>query len=125
MKKSIKASATALFIVLGLTACGSAVITKETGISDQQIIYIVGDDLNNYLVSVGNIEKHKISNSDLESDTTSVLTSTNSQWQNSDVLKIIVSQGENHLEVINNNGAIVYKNDIYLSRGQSTLINVK
>ncbi|GHA60938.1 hypothetical protein ACFFLZ_02525 [Photobacterium aphoticum] len=125
MNKTLKTGAAALFFIFGLTACGSPVINKQTGISEQQIIFIVGEDLIDYTVSVGNIHKHKITHIDLEDDSVQVSTSADSNLQNSDVLKIIVSQGTNHLEIQNDKNETIYKNDIYLSQGQSTLVNVK
>ncbi|WP_108944689.1 hypothetical protein [Shewanella halifaxensis] len=125
MKINIRKNIVLLLTIFSLTACGSHVVTKQVGIAEQQIIYVVGKELVGYKISIGNIQGHKISSSDLEDDPVHVLTSADNNLQNSDVLKVIVASGTNHLEITNNRGRIVYKNDVYLSQGQSTFINVK
>lgn len=110
------------FIAL-LSACGSISHT-ETGVSENQYIYITAENLVGYEISVGTIQDYEIKSSDLMDDPTVVTTSSNTPKQNADVLQIKVLSGSNDIELKNKKGNTIYKNNLYLSVGQSTTINL-
>lgn len=110
------------FIAL-LSACGSISHT-ETGINENQYIYITAENLVGHKISIGTIQNYTINNSDLMDDPTVITTSSNTPKQNADVIQIKVLSGSNDIELKNKKGDTVYKNNLYLSVGQSTTINL-
>lgn len=115
------------FLIVGffVTACGSPVITKQSGINETQSIYLVADNLVGYQVSVGHIKDHRITSGDLTDDPLSIVTSADSKLQNSDVLEINVSKGDNFIKVKNKTGKVIYSKNMYFSAGQKSTINLK
>ncbi|WMN89810.1 hypothetical protein NI382_17040 [Vibrio parahaemolyticus] len=107
-----------------LSACGSPVVSHQSGIVENQSIYVVSDELVGYSVSLGSLDNHKISRSDLLSNSLKVATSANSDFQKSEVIQIKALLGENLLELKNPNGDVIYRKTIYLSAGQSITINL-
>lgn len=110
--------------ILVVSGCGSPVVNNQSGVLESQKVYLISKKLVGYNVSIGNIDKHQIKHSDLMTNTLKVATSGNSNLENSDVLEIKVSEGENLLEVENREGVVLYKNNIYLSPGQNVTINL-
>jgi hypothetical protein len=101
-----------------LSACGSPVVNNQTGVVETQSIYVVADKLVGYSVSLGALDNHTITRSDLMSNSLKVATSANSVFQKSDVIEIKAPQGESVLELKNSAGEVVYRKMIYLSAGQ-------
>ncbi|BCK16625.1 hypothetical protein V9R55_002800 [Vibrio cholerae] len=107
-----------------LSACGSPVVNNQTGLVETQSIYVVADKLVGYSVSLGALDNHTITRSDLMSNSLKVATSANSEFQKSDVIEIKAPQGESILELKNSTGEVVYRKTIYLSAGQKITINL-
>ena len=109
-------------LVLLISGCG-ANVHKTTGVANEQNIIIVADSLVGKTISVGNVNGYVITDADLTPYQTGVAGVTDSELEQSEVLKIKVNEGMNNL-VLKSNGVVIFSKELYLSAGQTRTIKL-
>ncbi|MCF1432195.1 MAG: hypothetical protein LPH21_18785 [Shewanella sp.] len=109
-------------MVLLLAGCG-ANVHRASGVQNEQHVIIVAESLVGKRISIGQISGYLISDSDLMPFQTGVAGVTDSELENSDVLRIKVTEGTNKL-VLKQDGKTIFSKEIYLSAGQTRTIKL-